>query len=147
MCNLHISCEGNKFILVKFLVYSINNNTNDNNIKVLYSARIYQQTTCKALIVYRFLQRETLRPNYVALRVYKVIRRIQQPQPGTLGRSPSVFDKRNGFFTRFTQHMGPKALCPIQRMKKWYSWVHNLPDQGLETKVSRPRPRQSHSRN
>ena len=37
--------------------------------------------------------------------VYKVLRRIQQPQPGTPGQTPSLFDKCTGFFyKRYTKH-------------------------------------------
>ena len=52
---------------------------------------------------------------------YKVLRRIQQPQPGTPGRTPSLSKSALGYFTCVTQHMGPTALRPIPRMKQWLS--------------------------
>ena len=54
--------------------------------------------------------------------VYKVLQRIQQPQPVTPGGTPSLFDKCTGFFyMRYcTQHMGPTALrCAVRRTKPW----------------------------
>ena len=39
------------------------------------------------------------------IRVYKVLQRIQQLQPGTPGRAPSLFEKCTGFFNmRYTTH-------------------------------------------
>ena len=54
--------------------------------------------------------------------VYKVLRRIQQPQPGTPGCTPSLFDKCTEFFymrykthgtNGFTSH--PKLLGEVGR--------------------------------
>ena len=72
-------------------------------IKVLYSAHISTNKVLKALIVYTFIREyrllklRILRPNH-ATRVYKVLRHIQQPKPGTSGRTPSLFHKCTGFF-------------------------------------------------
>ena len=42
---------------------------------------------------------------YHLIRVYKLLWRIQQPQQGTPGRTPSLFDKCTGFFyMRYTTH-------------------------------------------
>ena len=49
-----------------------------------------------------------------------MLRRKQQPQPGTPGQTPSLFEKCTGFFC-VTQYMGPTALRPIRKTKQWLS--------------------------
>ena len=75
----------------------------------------------------RLLQWSILRPYYVA--PYKVLRRIQQPQPGTLWQTPSVFDKCTGFF--YTTH-GINGFMSHPGTKQWLSVLLKCHGRGFE---------------
>ena len=68
----------------------------------------------------RLLQWWILGPSFVyIIRVYKVLRRIQQSQPGTPGRTLFFSLSALGSFTCVTKHMGRTALRPIRRTNQW----------------------------
>ena len=105
-----------------------NNNNNNNDIEVLSSVRIYQtrysrRRVCTNFQEDRLLQWWTLRPNYLA--PYKGFTRCYgaySSHSQELRGEPLLFRISTlGAFTCVTQHMGPMALRPIRRTKKWLS--------------------------
>ena len=74
----------------------------------IYQTRYSRHWVYKNFQKDRLLQWWILRPNYLAH--YNVLRRTQQPQPGTPGRTLLVSISALGSFTCVTQHMGPTAL-------------------------------------
>ena len=127
--NLFPDEDSKKYVSIneKVQCYSYTIVNNNNNIEVLYSARIYQTRNSRRR-VYTDFQKDRLLQWWILRSKEHLYKGLQSNTAHTAattrntGANPFSFSiSALGSFTCITQHMGPTTLRPIQRTKQWLS--------------------------